>query len=267
MPNPKILFVNSQITPFEGNAGAHRFETVKVAKNAITNLINTNPERIAIINPDAFQYRRQTENSMKQTKDQIKASLVQLLPCLENYFQISEVDPKDDLFYANSIFWSTLKNDERERDNKVLSEILEEIILPDSILTEIEIQFQNSGLLSSLTMDLDRQRRRRNEATYLQQFMFLRTKLNIEKTRWLQNIIELADQYINEQRQFLQETYVYLEETREQLITNNMNNQLKLYLQQDQGFENQELKQEFEDIRQRLFLPNSNFFATQIIAL
>lgn len=39
MPNPKILFVNSLTTPFEGNAGASRFETVNVAKNAIINLI------------------------------------------------------------------------------------------------------------------------------------------------------------------------------------------------------------------------------------
>ncbi|CAK94402.1 unnamed protein product (macronuclear) [Paramecium tetraurelia] len=267
MPDPKILFVNSQITPFEGNAGAHRFETVKVAKNAITNLINTNAYRLAIINSDAFRHRRSKENSLKQTKDQIKTSLIQLLPCLENYFQICEINENDDLFYANSVFWSTLKNDERVKESKVLSVILEEIILPDSDLLLIEKEFEKLELLNSLTLDFERQKRRKNEATYKKQFNRQKEKLTVEKDRWLQNIIELADYYINEQQQFLQETYVYQQESREQLITNNMNNQLKLYLQQDQGFDNVQLKQEFEVIRQRLFLPNTNLFATQIIAL
>ncbi|CAD8183601.1 unnamed protein product [Paramecium pentaurelia] len=266
MPNPKILFVNSLTTPFEGDAGASRFETVNVAKNAIINLIQTNANRISIINQDAFRHRRQIENELQYTKNQIKISLVELLPCLENYFSICEVDEnQDELFYANTIFWSTLVGDERIREGKELRLILEEINLPDQILTTIEQE--QSQLLNSLTIDIDRQQRKRQEAIYKEKLRFLKNMLNNEKNNRLETILQLADDYINNQQHFLQQTYLHIEETREQLITSNMNNQLKLYLQQDQGLEIPQLQQEFEVIRQRLYLPNTNLFATQIIAI
>ncbi|CAD8154824.1 unnamed protein product [Paramecium octaurelia] len=125
-----------------------------------------------------------------------------------------------------SIFWNTLKTDER----KILLSLIfkKEIILLDSALIQNEKEYQNLNYFILQLLILKDKKRKNNEGTQKQQYKYLRQQLTVKKQ---------AEQYINEQQNLQQQSYLYLQETREQLITNNMNNQLKLlYLQSDQGF-------------------------------
>ncbi|CAD8126512.1 unnamed protein product [Paramecium sonneborni] len=272
MPNPKILFINSITTPFEGNVGNHRFETVKNVRDSMNQLINNDNQTIQIISQDAFDQRRQIERTQNQIKNQIQIRLMELLPCLENYFQIEEVDENDQLLYANTVFWSILENGQRIKENKELKFILDEIILSENKISQIQPDVRQQStqqLINSQTIDFDRQSRRLQENIYQEKYKQLRNNLRQEKTNRIQNIITLAEDYIATQNHYLEETYCLQQETIQLLIARyiKQNDQLRLFLQQDQLFEQEHLRTEFEQIRERLFLPNTNLLATEILGI